>query len=783
MDRPAKHLLQFGPFRMDLEERVLIRDQETITLSPKAFETLLVLVQHSERVVLKDDLMKTLWPDTFVEESNLSQHIFQLRKALGDKAHDPEYIVTVPGRGYRFAQKVSEITEPDGDLIVHTRSIQSVTVEESESSEDSAEVGSSSRFSQRPLNRILGAEARFASVRPPSRFQFLSPRRAPWWMYLIAVSFTGYFALLVYNNLLGPPEVGFSASYAEGHMVLSEVSPNSAAEHAGLQPNDRLVTVDRQPVRNLADWQAISANLESGRTYRLGIERGNQRFESGLSIGTTPQSAFWTAWDWEEFLATRMTQLLELLLALLIAFRLPGDVAARVGALLLATLSVSNPFPPYGFAAAIRQFPVPVSLLLWGISVSAALASPFFFLFCLVFPQPLLRGRWPRLLAGLFALALLPPVAYDAYFVAFRPDRLTRLMPDWFLQVAGMVALTYIVGGIAAMVINYLRLQDPNDRRRLRVLLVGLGMGWLPAVPLILYLYLPAAAKVLRPYFTSPVSSISTVFYLAFPISFAYAILRHRLFDIRVMVRQGLQYALSRRFVLSLVPACGAILLLDLFIHRDQTIGAILQSRGWSYLLLASLAAAAHRKRETWMEVLDRHFFRERYDAERVLRELLEKIRLPGSLERIGQNVVVQIEAALHPEFAELLVLDQQKAHYFVLASAPVGQAPPPLAADGKLVALVRILAKPLEVTHSEFGWLQQQLPPEETDHLRHTRLGLLVPIATESNRVTALLALGVKRSEEPYSREDRDLLAAVAASLALLMGKPLKIVAAADTT
>ncbi len=96
MGRQAKHLLEFGPFRMDLEERVLMRDQETITLSPKAFETLLVLVQHSERVVLKDDLMKTLWPDTFVEESNLSQHIFQLRKALGDKAHDPEYIVTVP---------------------------------------------------------------------------------------------------------------------------------------------------------------------------------------------------------------------------------------------------------------------------------------------------------------------------------------------------------------------------------------------------------------------------------------------------------------------------------------------------------------------------------------------------------------------------------------------------------------------------------------------------------------------------------------------------------------
>ena len=159
MDRQAKHLLQFGPFRMDLDERVLMRDQEPITLSPKAFETLLVLVQHSEHVVLKDDLMKILWPDTFVEESNLSQHIFQLRKALGDKAHDPEYIVTVPGRGYRFALKVAEITEPVSDLIVRSRSVQTVTVEETESGQSSSAITSFTKFRPGPLPWILGVAA------------------------------------------------------------------------------------------------------------------------------------------------------------------------------------------------------------------------------------------------------------------------------------------------------------------------------------------------------------------------------------------------------------------------------------------------------------------------------------------------------------------------------------------------------------------------------------------------------------------------------------------------
>jgi DNA-binding winged helix-turn-helix (wHTH) protein/tetratricopeptide (TPR) repeat protein len=179
MDRQAKHLLEFGPFRMDLDERVLMRDQETITLSPKAFETLLVLVQHSERVVLKDDLMKILWPDTFVEESNLSQHIFQLRKALGDKAHDPEYIITVPGRGYRFALKVAEITEPVSDLIVHSRSVQTVTVEETESGQSGTATTSFAKLRQRPWKWVLGSAAAIAFLASASALVMRARRPPP----------------------------------------------------------------------------------------------------------------------------------------------------------------------------------------------------------------------------------------------------------------------------------------------------------------------------------------------------------------------------------------------------------------------------------------------------------------------------------------------------------------------------------------------------------------------------------------------------------------------------
>lgn len=115
MSTEIKHLLEFGPFRIDPEQRLLLRGQEPVPLSPKAFELLLLLAERSGQVVLKDELMNLLWPDTFVEESNLGQHVFQLRKALGERAQGSTYIVTVPGRGYRFAQRVQNIPVEAGE--------------------------------------------------------------------------------------------------------------------------------------------------------------------------------------------------------------------------------------------------------------------------------------------------------------------------------------------------------------------------------------------------------------------------------------------------------------------------------------------------------------------------------------------------------------------------------------------------------------------------------------------------------------------------------------------
>lgn len=131
MSKEPKHFYEFGPFRVDPDKRLLLRDNRPVPLQPKAFEALLVLVQHSEKVVLKDDLMKALWPDSFVEESNLTQHIFVLRKTLGETAGENRYIATIPGRGYQFTEKVRLV--PEEDLVVQSHSISRVVIDEQSS--------------------------------------------------------------------------------------------------------------------------------------------------------------------------------------------------------------------------------------------------------------------------------------------------------------------------------------------------------------------------------------------------------------------------------------------------------------------------------------------------------------------------------------------------------------------------------------------------------------------------------------------------------------------------
>src|SRR5271168_4983018 len=110
MSSLTNHLYRFGEFSLDAQSRVLKRAGAIVPMTPKALDALLLLIQNAGRIVTKDELMKAVWPSSFVEESNLTQTIFMVRKAL-DETSDQRYILNVQGQGYRFLVPVTEAAD------------------------------------------------------------------------------------------------------------------------------------------------------------------------------------------------------------------------------------------------------------------------------------------------------------------------------------------------------------------------------------------------------------------------------------------------------------------------------------------------------------------------------------------------------------------------------------------------------------------------------------------------------------------------------------------------
>ena len=131
-----KRIYEFGAYRLDESERTLSRDGQALPLPAKAFDTLLLLVGESGHLLEKDEMMRRLWPDTFVEEANLTNNISLLRKALASGAAESAYIETVPRRGYRFIGGVRELGDEEGELVVERHTLASLSIEEEHEVED-----------------------------------------------------------------------------------------------------------------------------------------------------------------------------------------------------------------------------------------------------------------------------------------------------------------------------------------------------------------------------------------------------------------------------------------------------------------------------------------------------------------------------------------------------------------------------------------------------------------------------------------------------------------------
>jgi DNA-binding winged helix-turn-helix (wHTH) protein/TolB-like protein len=159
MSKNHKHFYEFGNFRIDVAERTLLGSEGIIALTPKAFDTLLLLVENSGRVLGKQELMEKVWPESFVEENNLAQNISALRKALGrDGGDGAKYIETVPKRGYRFRAEVRETWDEAVELVVREQTTRSILIEEDDS--DGAGIEGEPTESLKLIEKVIPTTAR-----------------------------------------------------------------------------------------------------------------------------------------------------------------------------------------------------------------------------------------------------------------------------------------------------------------------------------------------------------------------------------------------------------------------------------------------------------------------------------------------------------------------------------------------------------------------------------------------------------------------------------------------
>ena len=557
---------------------------------------------------------------------------------------------------------------------------------------------------------------------------------------------------------------------------ITGVAAGSAAEQAGLAVDDQVVAVDGRSLGARYGFHDAVWRRQPGDVVSLTVERPGEpaplTLEATLGPALPREAPPPALAILDQVIGS--FPVLFVIVGLGVLFLRLEDRNAWLLALLFGgfvtaapLLNVEADIPP-----ALRGFEVAYGVTLFG------LMGPLFYYFFAVFPTPSpIDRRLPWLKQVLLGLGVAVSVPLGLWaFVAggFQPllelgDRVTEagfgFLGNGFIF--GTCGLAFV-----SLLWNASRPTTADVRRKTRVIVSGTVVGLGPAT------LLQATGAYLNraPFEEFPLwiwaPCVLTTFLM--PLSFAYAVVRHRVLGIRQLLRLGLQHAFARKLLLSLVPLLAGLLVLDLLLHADQPLIDVLRARGWVYGVLGGLALVAHTQRQRWLGTLDRTFFRERYDARRLLGEVVKEVGEATSFEQVAPRAVARIEAALHAEFVAVSMLNPNETSFRNVASAPAGGAPVALAADGKVVALLQVLGKPLEVSLSGTSWLKQQLPHEETDYLRQSRIDLLVPIASGPGRTQALLALGPKRSEEPYTSEDQEFLVSIATSLALLLDRPM---------
>ena len=583
-------------------------------------------------------------------------------------------------------------------------------------------------------------------------------------VYLACLAFTIHAVATHYGEMKDP---GWTLRVTGDGWFVSQVEADGPA--AGkVETGDRLLALNGDARAEVIGTSQFR-DVKGGATYRVDFQRGGRRVSVDLPL------------------SIHRGRLLEpLFLVVSVAFLLcgaglgllrPGDPQVRlIGQLMIVvafTSLIAALSPPRPFLTGWQR----VAYYALVASNVGLLAMPMAFHLFNRFPdwtvpsRPWRIAQWLLYAIGIVVMWPTGAIA-DLGLAVFEPaTQFLAAHPRLYLasvmtsSSAGRGGFLYqgvcLVLALVASARNYRRLASEGSRRRIRWVLAGLTVALVPFI--VLTLSRAAEWISLTTYHLyMPITFLAMLF---IPTAIVMAVWKDQLFDIRVLVRRGLQYLFARAALRALFALPVLLLAFSILSNPNRTVAQILtQGSGWINVVLIGAIAVALQSRQTLQTTLDRRFFREAYEQEQVLSHLIDEVRQRESLSEVATLVGARVDSVLHPSSLHIFYRAQERSDRFDGHSSSGAASGLQLSAQP---ALLRLLEADAAIRDVPSG--VERLPPVEREWLTHLGVRLIVPIAGTRDRLVGVLLLGERKSEEPYSATDRRLLQGIAAQIGLV--------------
>lgn len=558
--------------------------------------------------------------------------------------------------------------------------------------------------------------------------------------------------------------------FGEGSLRIRITRTDPKGPATALQADDEILAINGITFKQDPDIFGFADGVPPGTRYKMAIRRGGQELEIPLTTAEFPPDKSKSKFGEQ---AAVIVKFIFLLIGLAVFLLKPDNPQVWLLALML------------GAFTGLNTWPMPVMILGRWVELAVAVAKilslwflPLFVRLFLNFPErlPILR-RFPKLEVILywpFYVFILPSLI-GGRLPGFLRQRYFDLTPiAWlgrhsFFNVAMLVIVLYIVAGLVCLFANY-RTTSQDARRRLRVVMFGSGIGFIALLLAVLSEYLGLGGKL--PGLNDWLEVMMLIAMPFVPFSFAYAIVRHKVIPVSLIIRRGVRYLLVSRGSV-LIEAAVVILtvtaILTYIFSQFNPPGIVIGTVSAAVAIVVwKLETRLHEK--YLAPIIDRKFFRESYSSHQIIADLTDSLRSTTSLPQLCEQVATKIQTALQTESVIVLLRDDATGDYLSGYSCEYH------AEDGKSVAcrqqfrlphFAEVIAKlkesgqPIEIESSSNG----EIPPShsvEAEALSRMKSSLLLPLLTNVG-MPGVISLGPRLGDLPFSREDKHLLMSVA--------------------